>query len=290
MITGDSQCRSGSRTFLLTALAKIRNQLQEGERLVTIYSDTHQQIGLLTVDGRLLAFEMTKGGKGIQDLGTMSEIRRPIRVVDAEHDLIQAALDQRIHEDVAVLHDTVPEGFNKGYVSPSDIWPTTDQYSFASGRVQIPNERVAISSMDYITGDLDDQNGIYSTMAAEDVWYADLPIEEKEAIDAYEQYIPLINAHIDRFNRALRGMTYATEEESFTHSLEQAMDSTGALSDFIEANDLNTKFMTYYETASKYENREGAVIRERPPALIVLEQIGLTEDLYSKRTGQAFPY
>lgn len=204
MTTAEMQCRSGSRLLLLALYRNVSDKLQPSEKLVVIYSNTHMQTGLLTADGRVIAFEMTKSGKGIQDLGQIDQITRPVQILDAGHDLAQAAIKQKAHPEKTVLLDTVPDGYTRldsifdktgefgggGITMPSfnhgiggSKSSTTDQYGFGDGTIEIPSDRKPITSADYLpsslstsrataqgensdseTSDSQNVNGIYDTL------------------------------------------------------------------------------------------------------------------------------
>jgi len=211
MMTAEMQCRSGSRLLLLALYRNVADKLQPDEKLVVIYSNTHMQTGLLTANGRVIAFEMTKSGKGIQDLGQINQITRPVQILDAGHDLAQAAINRKTHPEQSVLLDTVPDGytsldsifdktgefgggcitmpsFNHGIGGSKNS--TTDQYGFADGTVEIPSDRKPITPADYLPINLStsretgrggetsanqNTNGVYDTLqSAEDTMGVDI--------------------------------------------------------------------------------------------------------------------
>jgi hypothetical protein len=293
------QCRSGSRLLLLALLENVDGKLQPGERLVTIHSNQHQQVGLLMADGKLIAFEMTKTGTGIQELGALDAIQTPIIVTDAKHDLAQAGLNRRAHPSKTVLRDTVPAEFDRlesiydkrGLVgggqicSPKfkvgiggEITATTDQYGFGDGTVRIPEGRIPLAPMDRVpsrfsTNRSPDGSGssIYDTInTSSRETYGDLldlmTPDERTAVIAYEQHSPNYSRYMNAIDRSYRRILYDRDAD-IGAEVENLRQQCDALVQYMQETGLNRQYQAYEAALRSFHRRTGkGVSYPRNPA------------------------
>lgn len=311
--TGDYQCRSGSRMLLLALLENADALLQEGERLVVIYSNHHVQVGLLTPERRVIAFEMTKSEKGIQDLGSMEKIEARVFITDAKHELTQAALNTQAHSQETVLlknfsHTDPPfknfaDVFDKrgefggGAIRVPEFrfgigggkTSTTDQYGFGDGRIEIPDQRIPITGMDYIPARLGTRNGIYDTVRDVRREYADLHSrmrpEELLAVQRFEQHSPVYSRSfhlIDEHIRSMRRFKKNGNQENFSREFDQLMNEVGKLREYIESNHLDEVYEEYHRSLKAvFDSSDGTITIRYPtnPRQFLREALEIVKQL-----------
>lgn len=308
MVSSDLQCRSGSKLLLLVILEKMESQLQPGEKLVSIHTNHHIQMGLLTADGRVIAFEMTKSGKGIQDLGPLKDIQTPILITDAKHELAQAAINQQAHREKTVLLENVPEGYT-GFDKVFDVKnpfggggigmkgfsfgvgggaeATTDQYGFGNGKVDIPKERIPITSMDYVPSSFTTSrqgnggNSIYDTVRDTErthrqLWES-MNAEERSALQEFEQHSPIFSRHMHAIARSYEMILDGEGNVDVRAELKIIIENTRALIRYMDQNDLDTKYDAYEQALNQYHKRTGKDVsfprNPREYAISVLEDL-----------------
>lgn len=309
IMTGDLQCRSGSRLLLLALLEKVEPHLQPGEQLVSILSNHHLQVGLLTADGNVIAFEMTKSGKGIQVLGPMKDITTPILITDAKHDLAQAAINRRAHPEQTILYENVPEDYagmdrifdRQGVAGGGGIHlpnfrfgiggataTTTDQYGFGDGKLEIPEERIPITSMDYVPSSFDTGTGtgeggqsIYDTVNDSEKKYGDLfsrmlP-DEARAVREYEQHSPIFSRHMNQVSNSYSRIMSGDQGVDIKAEAQKLGKSCKEIAAYMNQNDLDRKYDVYRAALKKFHERTGTDIsfprNPREYALEVLEDL-----------------
>jgi hypothetical protein len=292
LTNAEFQCRSGSRLLLLTFLETVYGRLQEGERLIVVYSNHHMQTGLLTADGRVVVFDMTKSAKGIQYLGPMREIKKPVMVLDAAHDLAQAGINRSAHPDQTILYDNVPENFTSldqifdksgafgggGIRQPrfrygigGEVSSTTDQYGFGDGSIEIPDERIPITPMDYIPSDAWDGaegfagNGIYDTLHdpaggdAGSSLYERMTPRQRADVAAFEQHGTVLLRHYDAINDAYRGVQRAETEAAKSEAVQRMAQAIERCRSYIERNGIGVQYDKYRVAVDAIPQAEGTV-------------------------------
>lgn len=288
-LTSDIKCRSGSRLLLLVLYENVVDKLQPGEKLVVIYSNTHMQTGLLTKDKRVIAFEMTKSGKGIQDIGHIDQISVPMRILDAGHDLAQTAINRKAHPKESILLDTVPENYiekeNKLHGKDAVIdtirqfiksgfkfefgkskIKTTDQYGFSDGSVEVPEDRQLITSSDYLPSDMiagggfnQSSNGVYDAFqSAEDSMGIDIANlmtkEEKIAVAEFEQYSNILSPYLNEVSSSYKRILY-DENINVQKEVRNILNNGRKMIAYMEANDIDAKYVRYKKAISSCQSR-----------------------------------
>lgn len=303
VVSRDIQCRSGSRLLQLALLRDSAQWLQPGERLVTIHTNHHIQAGLLLQNGRLIAFEMTKLGKGIQDLGPMKDITAPTMVTDACHDIAQAGLNLRAHDKQTVLFDNVPKdyartdamfdqktpfgggGLRSGFSfgTGGSVEATTDRYGFGNGKVEIPDERVPMTKMDRIPSNFSTagEGNVYDTVRetakgeGREI-FRHLTAEEASAVRAYEQHTPVLSRHVARLKPAFERIANG-ESADVSADVNIVLEAVRGIDEYMDANDVDRLYDEYDRALTACFNRTKVGLRygrnPRDMALEALERL-----------------
>lgn len=270
------QCRSGSRLLLLAVLENVESKLQSDERLVSIHTNQHVQLGLLTADEHLIAFEMTKAGMGVQELGLLKEISTPILVTDAKHDLAQSGLNQQAHTEQAVLLNSVPEkydhltpvaakgGHTAGWQMKLGHKPgiggalsaTTDQYGFADGTVEIPEQRIPLTVMDAVPSSFStsrentvgDTQNVYQTLdAGRDeyrVLFDLMTSDERRVVTEFQQYRSVYAPLTHEIGVSYSRIIY-DQHCDIPAEIKKMGSAIEKLIEFINVSDLDRKYAAY---------------------------------------------
>lgn len=206
LTNGDVQCRSGTKLFLLAILRHDTELLLNGERLVQIHLKGHTLPGILTVDGQLYGFEMTKKGKGIIEFGTFAAINASgmeLEVIDAQHNMAEDAIGEKPHVDESVLLDTVTPASRVGSSFVEGMRSNTDQHGF--GTVEVPAGRQPFDHADYISPRaMEGESGIYGSMGVPSAnidLLTNLTAPEQVIVRRYMQHVNYFsgcfNRHVD---------------------------------------------------------------------------------------------
>lgn len=114
LITHRIQCRSATRLLAAIAIdlvdAALIKDLTDSGSLVIIFSDTHERLGWVNQRGQVQAIEMTSWEGGLTSYGDLKELRAPLRIVQANHVLIQSAIlasPRDLRERGGLLYDQV---------------------------------------------------------------------------------------------------------------------------------------------------------------------------------------
>lgn len=247
LTNGDVQCRSGTKLFLLAALRHDKELLLNGERLVQIHTKGHTLPGILTADGQLIGFEMTKTGKGITEFGTLADIEASgmeLQVIDAGHGMAEDAIGATPHKKESVLLDTVKPATRVGgggFGFP-DMRPNTDQHGF--GKAEVSAGRKPLDRADYISPRaMEGESGIYGNMdvpsASADLMGRLTP-QEQIVVRRYMQHTSYFTAVFDKHVAILREIENRptmTEQEVLA-TLKRADVIVDEVTAYIEKNSL----------------------------------------------------
>lgn len=237
------QCRSGTKLYLLAAERSAKSLLQPGERLVQIHTKGHTLPGLLTVDNRVIGFEMTKSGRGIVDFGPMHSFAQSgleIQVVDAKHGLAQDAIGKKAFHEKTLLADTSKKDIPLPSFGILGMRKNTDQHGF--GSADVPAGRSPIDRADYIAPQaMEGGNGIYGSMGSSSEsrdFLKKLSAKEQIVVRRYMQHSNYFSSCFTRHVKILQQI-----EERPTMSLQEAKkillaaDAVfGEMNDYLEKN------------------------------------------------------
>ena len=266
-----TQCRSGTVALLMLAMEAAKQPDHVGgETLVMIHTHGHVQPGLLTRDGTLVALEMTSAGQGVRDFGQMKDIKKPIRVVRADHALYQEALDTEAHREKAILFATVED------VLPPGEWQRAGKFGF--GVAQVPKGDRPMAHADMLPADdVFDGERVYDRMerleSEEEILQLIRDPKEQQFVREYmvhlrtirkyyNEYVGIFNT-VENMSQANRGRRIP--EPDFKAAEEAMSRLVEAVESYAAANQLEGP----YDRSQAILARYGKEILQRSPKGIV---------------------
>ncbi|MEK7208337.1 MAG: hypothetical protein AAB699_02180 [Patescibacteria group bacterium] len=282
-----SQCRSGTEGLLLLAQeATERDNFLSDEILVAVHTYGHAQPGLLLKNGELITFEMTSAGHGIRNFGRMTDIKKPIRVVRADHGMFQEALDTNANRDKAVLYETVRD------VVPPEQGTMAKLGKFGFGEPQVPDGDIEMPKADMLPADdVFSDARLYNRMereqSEEEVLRAIRNPEEREFVRNYMVHhrtlVNYYNAYVVRFNE-VENITEANRrhkvsEQAFLAAESELNRLIGLLEEYERANALDGQYARAQDILGAY-NKTIRMVAPSDTARVMRHNLSL---LKSKR-------
>lgn len=257
------QCRSGTLGLELLTLevAEKENVTARGETLVSVYTEGHVQPGVLLKDGTLLTVEMTSAGHGIRNFGNMRDIKLPMRVVRADHGMLQEALHTESHRDKAVLYETVRD------VRPPETGTMPRLGIFGFGEPKVPAGDIQMPSADVLpASDAFQSDRLYNRMEQEpgdeellgvvtdpqDKTYArNYLVQHRTVNEYYKRYAPIVNG-IE--NLSPEGRANPVPQAEFESGAQEILRIANELDAFVRANNLDEQYFKTEAIIRKYSS------------------------------------
>ena len=258
------QCRSGTLGLEMLALqvAEQEELFAAGETLVSVYTEGHVQPGLLLKGGTLVTVEMTSAGSGVRNFGKMTDIKKPIRVVRADHGTFQEALGSDAQRKKAILFETVVDrtpplqagerGFQK-----------LGRFGFGDPRV--PEGDIQMPDADVLPADdVFNDSRLFNRMErkeSEEELLQKIPNgQEREYVRNYMVHhrtvIEYYNAHVMRFNE-VENITQGNQNrkvplQTFLAAEQEISRLADALDAYTRANNLDNQYVRAQEILARY--------------------------------------
>ena len=250
------QCSSGTLALHMLTLQTSEQEdlFQGGETLVSVCTTGHIQPGLILKDGTLVTVEMTSAGSGVRSFGKMTDIKKPIRVVRADHGTFQEALKTDVHRDKAILYETVRD------TRPPEKGTMPRLGIFGFGEPRVPAGDISMSNANVLPADdVFDEARLFNRMErkeSEEELLQKIPnAQEREYVRNYMVHhrtvIQYYNAYVVRFNE-VENITQGNEDkrvslQTFLAAEQEIGRLAGALDAYASANHLDDHYLRTQE-------------------------------------------